>query len=85
MTKGQHLRKLVDESDFIGVMAWLEDFAYWFDPGGWFSADECKRKFWTIEATELDRERIAEQLLGMSSEESFKKEYECRWDSTPSN
>ena len=85
MTKGQHLKKLIEECDFVGVMAWLEDFAYWFDPGGYFNADECKRKFWTIEATELDREGIAEQLLGMSNEELFKREYECRWDNTPSN
>lgn len=82
MTKGQHLRKLIEECDFIGVMAWLEDFAYWFDSGGWFNADECKRHFWTMEATELDRERIAEQLLGISNEESFKREYECKWSDT---
>lgn len=63
MTKGQQLRKLVDESDFIGIMAWLEDFAYWFDPGGWFNANQCREKFWTTDAIELDRESIAAQLL----------------------
>ena len=69
MNKGQHLRKLVEECDFIGVMAWLEDFAYWFDPGGWFNADECRRKFWTADAIELDRESIEEQLSWRNKDE----------------
>lgn len=85
MTKGQHLRKLIEERDFIGIMAWMEDFAYWFDPGGWFSADECKRKFWNVEATELDREGIAEQLFGVTSEDSLTREYECIWDNMHKN
>lgn len=57
MNRYEHLKLLLEEDDEIGFLAWLSDFADWYDPGGWFGIRETKR-YLNEENTDLNREFI---------------------------
>lgn len=29
------LKEIIQKEDYMKLFCWLENFAYWFDPGGW--------------------------------------------------
>ena len=45
MTNLEKLYEIVINKDEDGLYEWLEEFAYWFDPGGWWNKDSAKDNF----------------------------------------
>lgn len=51
MTNKEALFKIIQTNDEKALYEWLEDFAMWFDPGGWFDIDNLNECFLLQERT----------------------------------
>ena len=40
MTKLLELEKIIKESNTEALLNWLEEYALWFDPAGWWDEEE---------------------------------------------
>ena len=45
MTNLEKLYEIVAAEDEDKLYEWLEEFAFWFDPGGWWDKDSTKDDF----------------------------------------
>lgn len=49
MTKLEKLKEIIKADNQQALMKWLEDFAYWFDSGGWFEEEYVIRYYLSTE------------------------------------
>lgn len=45
MTNKEALYEIIQTKNETALYEWLEDFAMWFDHGGWFDKDNCDECF----------------------------------------
>lgn len=65
MSNLEQLKDLVDKEDLLGFLCWLENFALWFDPGGWYDAGNVMKYYLEQGSKSIeseDKKCIEEQL-----------------------